>query len=407
MTLAKRTIFCLTIVASMLCLNSCATIFGGRITNCQKTKPAIGEPRRQIRYVALVSDVILGFSLFQIPIVTDFSNGAIYKPCNRSEDIKVLDLHQSVPKGSKYLGNIEVDRQVISETCDYNSVISKAINKAKEVGGNVIKITELKFPNWSTMCYALKADILFNDSLKAIQDASKLRIANNIANQNQKDTTTSFSRFKIIVNPTLMLGQKEFGGLFEYRIKKHIAFEVGGGANINYNYPWETFSGYVAGEGFTIRAGMRIYSKSGFYFNPIIFYRQMKYHDRYYKWDRNGYSQQYEPGMMSCHCSGDSRLTANVEIGDEYKQVFAFEALAGKEFREGRMIIDLYTGLGVRYKYKKKEIVHSYSYLYSLNSGTYYNPPKEENLYGYLPTIQVGFQIGFLSKPKRYLHVSK
>lgn len=57
-------------------LSSCATLFGGPVSDYQKTKPANGEPTRQIRVVALVADVIL----FWPSIIVDFATGAIYKP---------------------------------------------------------------------------------------------------------------------------------------------------------------------------------------------------------------------------------------------------------------------------------------------------------------------------------------
>lgn len=59
-------------------LSSCATLFGGPISTYQKTKPAVGEPQRDIRVGALVADVIL----FWPAAVIDFATGAIYKPEN-------------------------------------------------------------------------------------------------------------------------------------------------------------------------------------------------------------------------------------------------------------------------------------------------------------------------------------
>lgn len=215
--------------------------------------------------------------------------------------------------------------------------------------------------------------------------------------------------FVMKVNPTLMFGQKEFGFMMEYHLRKNFSIEAGGGANVNYTYSWETShfgKKLVAGEGFTIRTGMRFYSKSGIYFNPVFFYRRMIYHNRYYEWGVTN-SKQFEPGIMSfgCGCDGDSgKDEVTGEVGDENKQVFAFEALVGKEFRWRRMTLDIYGGLGVRNKYKQKKIVSDDYYiksnLFSLNNTSYYSPPKEENILGYLPTIHAGIQIGFLSKIK-------
>jgi hypothetical protein len=57
-------------------LSSCATVFGGRITEAQRTRPAAGEPTRKIRAVPLIADIIL----FLPGLAVDFITGAIYKP---------------------------------------------------------------------------------------------------------------------------------------------------------------------------------------------------------------------------------------------------------------------------------------------------------------------------------------
>ncbi len=57
--------------------NSCATILGGQVSDCQRTKPAPGQPKREIRAAALIADVCLGLAW----VAVDFATGAIYKPC--------------------------------------------------------------------------------------------------------------------------------------------------------------------------------------------------------------------------------------------------------------------------------------------------------------------------------------
>ena len=64
------------ILLAALMLSSCATIFGGPVTAHQKTKPAPGEPQREVRVVALIADILL----FWPATIVDFATGAIYKP---------------------------------------------------------------------------------------------------------------------------------------------------------------------------------------------------------------------------------------------------------------------------------------------------------------------------------------
>lgn len=59
-------------------LSSCATVLGGPVTACQRTKPAPGQPARQVRAVALIADVLIFLPFAAI----DFATGAIYKPCD-------------------------------------------------------------------------------------------------------------------------------------------------------------------------------------------------------------------------------------------------------------------------------------------------------------------------------------
>ncbi|MHA8065650.1 hypothetical protein V7S76_03100 [Aquirufa sp. ROCK2-A2] len=59
-------------------LSSCATVLGGPISSCQRTKPRPGKPSRAIRPVALVADIIIFWPF----AVVDFATGAIYKPCD-------------------------------------------------------------------------------------------------------------------------------------------------------------------------------------------------------------------------------------------------------------------------------------------------------------------------------------
>ena len=68
-----RSLLAIAILASM---SSCATVFGGRVTEYQRTKPAPGQPQREIRAGALIADVVL----FWPGAVIDFITGAIYRP---------------------------------------------------------------------------------------------------------------------------------------------------------------------------------------------------------------------------------------------------------------------------------------------------------------------------------------
>ena len=67
--------------AFALNMTSCATIFGGRVTESQRTKPKEGEPSRKIRTFALLGDIIF---FGGAGLIVDFATNAIYKPTDKA-----------------------------------------------------------------------------------------------------------------------------------------------------------------------------------------------------------------------------------------------------------------------------------------------------------------------------------
>ncbi len=72
----KKAFKSLSIGLLIVSMSSCATIFGGPVTEYQRTKPGPGEPQRKVRAGALIADIIL----FWPGAIVDFATGAIYKP---------------------------------------------------------------------------------------------------------------------------------------------------------------------------------------------------------------------------------------------------------------------------------------------------------------------------------------
>lgn len=66
----------LLIVVLLASMSSCATVFGGKVSDYQKTKPNDGETQRDVRVGALIADILL----FWPGTIVDFATGAIYKP---------------------------------------------------------------------------------------------------------------------------------------------------------------------------------------------------------------------------------------------------------------------------------------------------------------------------------------
>lgn len=75
-SIKKFTLLALTSITLSGSLTSCATVFGGRVSEYQKRKPMPGEQQRQVRTGALIADILL----FWPGAIIDFATGAIYKP---------------------------------------------------------------------------------------------------------------------------------------------------------------------------------------------------------------------------------------------------------------------------------------------------------------------------------------
>lgn len=75
-----KKIFTILLLAS---LSSCATVFHGKVSDCQRTKPQPKQTQRKIKVGALIFDALGG----GLPIIIDFATGAIYK-CSDTTNIK-------------------------------------------------------------------------------------------------------------------------------------------------------------------------------------------------------------------------------------------------------------------------------------------------------------------------------
>ena len=68
------------VILAMAALTSCGTIFGGKISSCQKTKPTDGT-KRAVRPVVLVADICTG----AVWLVIDAVDGGLYVPCEKKK----------------------------------------------------------------------------------------------------------------------------------------------------------------------------------------------------------------------------------------------------------------------------------------------------------------------------------
>jgi hypothetical protein len=73
-------------------------------------------------------------------------------------EVLVLDDEDALPDGARLIDNIKIVGGSRLD-CGYRSAVSRAKDKAFEKGGNVVKITDVKFPNDLASCVRMRAEV--------------------------------------------------------------------------------------------------------------------------------------------------------------------------------------------------------------------------------------------------------
>ena len=83
-----------------------------------------------------------------------------YAPLDYKQDVRVFDLNEPAPANAEKLGTIKVGDSGFSTNCDYDVVLDKAKTEARRVGGNALKITKHKTPDFMSTCHRIIAEVL-------------------------------------------------------------------------------------------------------------------------------------------------------------------------------------------------------------------------------------------------------
>ncbi|WP_139063678.1 hypothetical protein [Flagellimonas eckloniae] len=76
------------------------------------------------------------------------------------EKVEVFELNQEKPNNAEHVGTIKIRDTGFSIKCNYEIVLDQAKLEARRLGGNAIKITKHKKPNFWSTCHRLDAIIL-------------------------------------------------------------------------------------------------------------------------------------------------------------------------------------------------------------------------------------------------------
>ena len=89
----------------------------------------------------------------------------------QTDNIIVLPQNIAVPAEATKLGSIKAGNNTSAIHCDYDAVINEAKSKARAMGGNVVKITELISPVFIGKCYSINADVFLAKDISAYHPA--------------------------------------------------------------------------------------------------------------------------------------------------------------------------------------------------------------------------------------------
>ncbi|MBO7427217.1 MAG: hypothetical protein J6U08_00725 [Paludibacteraceae bacterium] len=85
-----------------------------------------------------------------------------YLETDVKQEIKMVKTDDLLPENTEVIGKVKVGDKGATATskCTYPKVIEKAKEEARKAGGNAIRITQHKVPDFRCTCHRIKADIL-------------------------------------------------------------------------------------------------------------------------------------------------------------------------------------------------------------------------------------------------------
>ncbi|HNY02352.1 MAG TPA: hypothetical protein PKG48_07190 [Bacteroidales bacterium] len=108
------------------------------------------------------------------PKVTTFVTKT-YPPANPRQRVMVYGLREPVPEKAEQLGGLKIGDTGFSMDCSLETVIAKAQEEARKVGGNALKITSHTPPDLFSSCHRISAVILRVEGPESLLTAGPAR----------------------------------------------------------------------------------------------------------------------------------------------------------------------------------------------------------------------------------------
>jgi len=85
---------------------------------------------------------------------------------SEEDSIITLPVKMQVSANAVKKGSIKVGNNATETHCDYEELITEAKQKAKDMGGNIVKITALVPPAFVSKCYRIEADVYYDSKFR-------------------------------------------------------------------------------------------------------------------------------------------------------------------------------------------------------------------------------------------------
>lgn len=105
------------------------------------------------------------------PKISTVLNGAPLTALPTATEVLLLGLETSEPAQCILVGTVRVSEAGATVNCGLPRVLNEARQQALKMGGNVVKLTEVKPPGFASSCYQLVADVFFSPDLTATKQA--------------------------------------------------------------------------------------------------------------------------------------------------------------------------------------------------------------------------------------------
>lgn len=98
-----------------------------------------------------------------------------YEPLDYKQEVMVIELADVSPVSAELLGTLKIGDAGMSTKCNYAQVLEKAKEEARKVGGNAVKITEHKTPDFMSSCHRISAQVLRldNDQIALLKNSDE------------------------------------------------------------------------------------------------------------------------------------------------------------------------------------------------------------------------------------------